>query len=194
VALTFTIRPDARWGDGTPVSTADALFAWEVGRHPQSGVGNAEMYRRMERLDVVDDKTFTIHDAKLSFNYNAVNDFRLCRRTSSGPCRGRPRDLPQSHVLRHRSYEPGLVLGPYRIASIQPGSRIDLERNPTWWGEAPAFERVTVKAIENTRRSRQPARRRDRPDRGLAGPLARPGAGVREAPRRPVSRSSTSPG
>ena len=31
-----------------------------------------------------------------------------------------------------------------------PGSQILLERNPTWWGEPPAFERIVVKAIENT--------------------------------------------
>ena len=77
VALTFTIRPDATWGDGTPVTTADVLFTREVGQHPKSGVGNAEMYRRFWKVDVVDDRTFTIHDEKLSFNYNAINDFRL---------------------------------------------------------------------------------------------------------------------
>src|SRR5262245_45360714 len=26
VALTYTIRPDAKWGDGTPVTTDDVLF------------------------------------------------------------------------------------------------------------------------------------------------------------------------
>ena len=151
VALTFTIRPDARWGDGTPVSTADALFAWQVGRHPQSGVGNAEMYRRMERLDVVDGKTFVLHDAKLSFNYNAVNDFRLVPAHLERPVfEADPATYRNRTSFDTDPTNPGLSFGPYRIASIQPGSRIDLERNPTWWGEAPAFERVTVKAIENT--------------------------------------------
>ena len=28
VALTYTIQPDARWGDGTPVTTRDVLFTW----------------------------------------------------------------------------------------------------------------------------------------------------------------------
>src|SRR3546814_7641716 len=29
IAVTYTLRPDARWGDGTPVSTADVVFTWE---------------------------------------------------------------------------------------------------------------------------------------------------------------------
>src|SRR3546814_10472379 len=42
IAVTYTLRPDARWGDGTPVSTADVVFTWEVGRHPRSGIANSE--------------------------------------------------------------------------------------------------------------------------------------------------------
>jgi hypothetical protein len=44
IALTYTIRPDATWGDGTPVSTDD--------------VSNAELYRPITGIDVVNDKTF----------------------------------------------------------------------------------------------------------------------------------------
>ena len=151
VALTYTIQPGATWGDGVPVSTDDVLFTWEVGRHPQSGVGNAELYRRITRIDVVDAKTFTMHDRKLSFSYNAINDFRLLpahldrAAFESDPATYRNRTLFDTDPTNK-----GLAFGPYRIASISPGSRIDLERNPTWWGPAPAFERITVKAIENT--------------------------------------------
>ena len=52
-------------------------FTWEVGRRPKSGVGNAEMYRRFWKLDVIDDKTLTLHDERLGFTYNGINDFRL---------------------------------------------------------------------------------------------------------------------
>src|SRR5713101_6873034 len=42
VELTYTIGADAMWGDGMPVTTDDVLFTYEVGRNPQSAVGNAE--------------------------------------------------------------------------------------------------------------------------------------------------------
>ena len=40
--------------------------------------------------------------------------------------------------------------GPFMFVEYVPNTRIVLERNPTWWGEPPAFERVVVRVIENT--------------------------------------------
>src|SRR5436305_11033258 len=47
IDLTYTIRADAKWADGTPVTTEDVRFTYEVGRNTQSGVSNAELYRRI---------------------------------------------------------------------------------------------------------------------------------------------------
>jgi ABC-type antimicrobial peptide transport system permease subunit len=63
-ALTYTILPGATWGDGAPVTTENVLFTWEVGRHPRSGGGNAELCRRIWKTDVVDEK--------LGFDYHAI--------------------------------------------------------------------------------------------------------------------------
>jgi peptide/nickel transport system substrate-binding protein len=49
VAVTYTIQPNATWGDGTPVTTKDVLFTYEVGRDPTTGISNAELYRRIPR-------------------------------------------------------------------------------------------------------------------------------------------------
>src|SRR5262249_50702874 len=54
VDLTYTIRPDAKWADGVPVTTADVLFTYEVGRNRQSAVSNAELYRRITGIDAKD--------------------------------------------------------------------------------------------------------------------------------------------
>ena len=78
IDLTYTIRADATWGDGMPVTTADVLFTYEVGRNPQS----ADQQRRAlpphhRRSTSKDDKTFTMHVDKLTFDYAAINDFVL---------------------------------------------------------------------------------------------------------------------
>src|SRR3546814_11891785 len=65
------------WGDGTPVTTKDVLFTWKVGRHPTAGAGNLELNKRIHKIDVIDDKTFVIHADRISFEYAAINDFRL---------------------------------------------------------------------------------------------------------------------
>jgi peptide/nickel transport system substrate-binding protein len=45
---------------------------------------------------------------------------------------------------------PGLYFGPYAITEVSSGAYVVLEPNPTWWGDAPYFKRIVVKAIENT--------------------------------------------
>ncbi|HMR31783.1 MAG TPA: peptide ABC transporter substrate-binding protein [Geminicoccaceae bacterium] len=151
VAVTFTIRDGAAWGDGVPVSTRDVMFTWEVGRHPQSGVTNGELYRRLWKIDVVDERTFTFHDRKLSFAYNAYNDFRLLPEHVERPVFEQdPITYRNRTKFDTEPANPGLASGPYRIASYRAGSEIAVERNPSWWGEKPWFDRITVRAIENT--------------------------------------------
>jgi peptide/nickel transport system substrate-binding protein len=151
IAVTYTIRPDATWGDGVPVTTDDVMFAWEVGKHPQSGVAAGELYRRILSIDVKDAKTFTLHFDRVSFDYNAINDFEVLPAHLD-------RDVFREDPARYRSrtrYDtdstnPGLWFGPYRVVDKEPGSQIVLERNPTWWGPKPAFRRIIVRVVENT--------------------------------------------
>ncbi|HJS31758.1 MAG TPA: peptide ABC transporter substrate-binding protein [Alphaproteobacteria bacterium] len=150
VMVTYTIRPDATWGDGTPVTTDDVVFTWEVGRHPQSGVGNFELYRRIVKVEAHDTKSFTLHVDKLTFEYNAINDFQLLpahleRRHFADPENYRKRTTYDTDTAN-----PGLAFGPYRIVEVAPGSHVALEPNPTWWGMPPHFKRIVVRVIENT--------------------------------------------
>jgi peptide/nickel transport system substrate-binding protein len=151
IALTYTIRPDATWGDGMPVTTADVQFTYEVGSHPESGISNAELYRRITALDAVDAKTFVMHVDRVTFEYNAINDFRLLPAHLERPVF---EEDPAGYRSRTRfdtePGNPGLYFGPYRITEVSSGAFVVLEPNPTWWGEAPFFRRIVVKVIENT--------------------------------------------
>lgn len=151
IAATYTLRADARWADGKPVTTDDVVLTWEVGRHPQSGVAAAELFRRIVRVEVKDARTFTLHVDKLTFDYNAINDLRLLpahierKRFESAPAEYRNRT-----AYDQDSTNPGLYNGPYRISSVVQGSHVVLEPNAHWGGTRPAFKRIVIKAIENT--------------------------------------------
>jgi peptide/nickel transport system substrate-binding protein len=151
IALTYTIREDATWGDGTPVSTDDVLFTHEFGLHPDSGVVSAEGYRRITSIDIADDKTFTLHVDRITFNYNAINDFRLLpahlerQIFEEDPATYRNRTLYDTATTTD-----GLYFGPYKITETSSGAYVVLEPNETWWGEPPKFKKIIVKAIENT--------------------------------------------
>lgn len=150
IAVTFTIRDGARWGDGTPVSTDDVVFTWNVGKHPLTGVASAELYRRILSIDVKDARTFTMHLDRVSFDYNAINDFNLLpahleRAAFQDPAKYRERTKFDTDTTN-----PGLYHGPYRIVEVSPGSHVVLERNSEWWGKPGYFRRIVVRVVENT--------------------------------------------
>jgi len=148
MAVTITLAPRATWSDGTPVTTRDVLFTIEVGKHPQSGVNSQEEYRRIREVTVIDDKTFTLHVDRVTYDYNAI-DLRLL------PAHIEREAFREPLEYRNRTRfsdptGPGLWFGPYRITQITPGAQVVLERNPTWFGAPPFFRRIVFRIIENT--------------------------------------------
>jgi peptide/nickel transport system substrate-binding protein len=150
VDLTYTIRPDAMWADGTPVTTDDVKFTYEFGRAKESAVANAEMYREILGIDVKDDKTFTLHWDRLGYNFAAIDDFVLLPAHLERAAFADPAQYKVKTLYATDPTNPGLYNGPYRITEFAPGSHIVLDPNPHWAGPAPYFKRITIRAIENS--------------------------------------------
>ncbi len=150
IAVTYTIRPQATWGDGTPVTSRDVLFTWQVGRHPKTGVSDFEAFRRILKIDVIDDKTFTLHLDRITFDYNATGLDILPAHVERPIFEAGPAAYRNRTAFDADPTNPALAFGPYRIVELVPGSHIVLRPNPTWWGKEPAFDRVTVRVIEKT--------------------------------------------
>jgi len=150
MAVTFRLRPDARWADGTPLTSRDVLFTWNVGRHPRSGVLPSELYRSIWKIDAPDAQTFTLHFDKRTFDYNAINSFELLPEHIEAAAFAEPDAYPTRTRFASEPANPGLHNGPYRIAEVVQGSHVILERNPHWAGPAPAWPRIVIRAVENT--------------------------------------------
>ena len=149
VAVTYSLQPDARWGDGTPVTTKDVAYTIEVGKNPESGVLGAEFYRRVLSVEAIDDKTFTLYLDRVEFNYNELSLYlipeHLDRPNFSEPANYRTRNAYDNDTLL-----PGLYFGPYRISKVEPGAYIEFVKNESWWGKQPYFEKIVLRIIENT--------------------------------------------
>jgi len=150
VTVTYTIHPNATWGDGTPVTTKDVMFTWKVGRHKQSGVGNIEFYRSLYKIDAVDEKTFTLHFDKLTFEYNSIGGFELLPAHIDEKNFADPLSYKNRTAFDTDTVNPGLYFGPFRVDEAVSGSHVVLVPNDTWFGEKPHFKKITVRVIENT--------------------------------------------
>ncbi|MEQ8226532.1 MAG: peptide ABC transporter substrate-binding protein [Rhodospirillales bacterium] len=151
IAVTYTIRPDAVWGDGTPITTKDVQFTWRMGRHGKTGILPIEFYRSAYKLDARDDKTFTLHFDKLTFDYNAINSFSLIpAHVDEVNFDADPANYKNKTAFDTQTTNEALYFGPYLITETKRGSYVVLERNPKWWGKPGAFKRIVVKVIPNT--------------------------------------------
>lgn len=144
---TLSIHPKARWGDGTPVTAKDAVFAWEVGRHDESGATSHAMFRSIRNIEVFDDKTFRIHsDRPLALGAFYLLPAHLEREIFAAA----PRDYNRRTRYNTDPANPGLYYGPYRIVEYAAGAEVVLERNSHWFGAPPHFRRITIKLLADT--------------------------------------------
>ena len=150
IAITYELLAEAKWGDGMPITTKDVLFTWEVGRHKLSGVGDTETFRRITKIDVHDDKKFTLHLNKRTCDFAGINSFELLPAHIDRENFKNPRQYRNRSAYERDTTNPGLWFGPYRIAEVVSGAHVVFERNPYWWGKQPEFNRIVVKTINNT--------------------------------------------
>jgi peptide/nickel transport system substrate-binding protein len=138
------------WADGTPFTVRDIQFTIEVGKHPQSGVPSSEDYRRVVKFEIKDDRHFTLTRDRVTVDYNVLEYFPLSAHIEKPIFDANPAEYRLRTAYDADPANPGLAFGPYRVVEVAPGSRIALERNPHWTGEAPAFRRLLIKFFENS--------------------------------------------
>ena len=151
MAITWVLKEGQFWGDGTPVTTADYAFAREVGQDPASGAIAMETWRAMIDLQIVDDRTMVIHTDRRTFAFNAIFVFSpLPAHLERTIFEEAPAEYKNRTLYLTEPTNPGLYSGPYLITETSRGSHITLNRNPYWTGPAPAFNSITIRAIERT--------------------------------------------
>lgn len=131
-SVTFRLRPQARWHDGTPITAADVMFSLEVLRqnHPQY----AGYYRNVVKSEAKGD-----HEVTFTFERGGNRELPhilgqllvLPKHYWEGTdADGNRRDITKTTL------EPPLGSGPYRIRpGFQPGRSITYERVKDYWGE-----------------------------------------------------------
>lgn len=147
----WELKPGLFWGDGAPVTTRDFRFAWEIGRHPQSGAISMEVWRSIRDIELIDERNMvTVVDRRV-FGYNSPWIFApVPEHLERAIFEDAPAEYMNRTLYQTEPTQPGLYLGPYVIVEAARGSHIGLQRNPHWTGKKPYFDTITVRAIERT--------------------------------------------
>ena len=128
--VTYEIKEEAVWSDGTPVSAYDFRFTYKS--FMNAGGTDPTGYQRIASAQIVDDKTITFTFRRPYPDYKTLFTDVV------------PRHLLIDKNLRRRSYriwrrQIPISAGPFKFAEWERGSHLTLVRNDAYWGEHLAY-------------------------------------------------------
>jgi peptide/nickel transport system substrate-binding protein len=116
-----------------------------------SGTNARESYRSIYAFDLIDDRTFTIHRDRRTYDHAMFPVFVLLPEHIERPIfEADPVEYRKRSTFDADPANPGLYNGPYLIERVERGSQVTLKRNPHWYGHEPYFDRVVIRFIERT--------------------------------------------
>jgi microcin C transport system substrate-binding protein len=121
----FTLRPEARWHDGKPITVADVIWSFSTLKT------KGQPYYRFYYKGVVNAERIGERRVKFSFSEKGNRELPLII--------GQLPILPK-HYWEHRDFEkttlePPLTSGPYQITRFEAGRFIVQERVKDYWSE-----------------------------------------------------------
>ncbi len=137
-SYTFTIRPDAVWEDGSPVTAGDAVFT--IRRIVDPAVPAPvfkPVFDRLESVEAADGRTFVVRFREP----NAYHPMAFVL-----PLLPERRFAGRKFLTAPDNRAP-LSNGPYRLSSWRSQREIVLERNPRAWGFPARFDRVVFRIL-----------------------------------------------
>lgn len=121
--VTFKLRPQARWHDGTPLTAEDVVFTFDILKskgHPS--------YKAIYR-DVLKAEALSLREVKFTFLNNMNRELPII----VGQLPILPKAYYQKHSFDQPTLERPLGSGPYRISKLDTGRSITYERVDNYW-------------------------------------------------------------
>jgi microcin C transport system substrate-binding protein len=134
-SVTFRLRPEARWQDGTPITAEDVLFTYLTLR--DKGLPNQRTYfAKVASAESLAPRTVT-------FTFKRAADGSLDREMPliMGLMPVLPEHYWRNHSFSETTLRPPLGSGPYRVVSMEPGRSIVYHRDANYWGRNLAINR-----------------------------------------------------
>jgi len=122
--VTFYMRTEAKFADGTPVTAQDVVFTYETLKRDGRPIYNA-MLRDIEKAEALDDHT-------VRFTFNGPGKRRLPMIIAQLPILSRA--YYEERPFNESTLDPPLGSGPYEIADFRQGRFVTLRRRDDYWG------------------------------------------------------------
>jgi peptide/nickel transport system substrate-binding protein len=140
-AWEFTLRADAKFSDGSPITAEDVAFS--IARVPtiEGSAGAYHIFvRAITRTEVRDARTILLHTASpYPFMVEDMTEVAVLSKSLG----------PALRTADFNSQAVKVFSGPYTLMDYRFGEFIAMQRNPHWFGRAPAFATANFRVISS---------------------------------------------
>ncbi len=131
--VAFTLRPEARFADGTPVTVEDVIFSYEL----LGTEGHPRYHGLYAQIDLIEQTG--PRSLRMTFNtQNRELALLAGMRPILSKAQWEDRDFANAPLA-----EIPMGSGPYTVTDYQAGRQVTLTRNPDYWGKDVPFRRGT---------------------------------------------------
>jgi peptide/nickel transport system substrate-binding protein len=141
--MTWRLRPNAIWHDGTPFTADDLLFSFAVNKDPEVPNGNQEAVRLIASMKAIDDRTVSViwsEPYPFADRLEHRELFPLPRHLLERSYY----DARDSFLLQAYFSEDFVGLGPYRVTRWERGSHLDLAAFDQFFLGRPKIDTIRV--------------------------------------------------
>jgi peptide/nickel transport system substrate-binding protein len=150
MTTTWRVRPNIKWHDGTPFSTRDFIFGWQVMSDPKFEADSRGFVELMDRLEAPDDRTLVINWKSRLYLGNQLF-FTYLMPLPSHILGDLYRSGDYETLNNHAYWNTGIVhLGPYKLVEFTRGDHAELQAFDDYFWGRPKVDRIIWRIITDS--------------------------------------------
>lgn len=146
-SITYQLKPDVLWADGTPLTADDVVFSWQYCTTPETGCASAQTFNGVTNVEAVDPLTVKITFAgPTPFPYGPFGGYLapVIQKAQFADCVGEA-----AQGCSEANTNP-IGTGPYKVKEFRANDTVVFEINENYRNpNQPHFSEVTFKGAED---------------------------------------------
>ncbi len=141
--LTFKLRDDLKWSDGTPLTADDFIFTYEMYVNPKNAVASTSPYDKIESVKAPDPQTVVVQFKEPYAPWAGTMWKGIIPKHVLQPVFDKDGTLDNAEWNR----KPTVGCGPFNFAEWETGSFARFTARDDYWGGRPKLDEIFIRFV-----------------------------------------------